>query len=100
MQRKNAESRRVFNALLCVTLRQTLITLRSCAFRFAWMQAVVVLPKTKAEFNLISALFSKMEIPTKAFSIEHLEDLGLSLMMNSANREKKVSRKSVMKKLR
>ncbi|MCX6154477.1 MAG: hypothetical protein NT007_09975 [Candidatus Kapabacteria bacterium] len=61
------------------------------------MENILVSPKNKKEFQLITDLFSKMNIKTKVLSLEEQEDLIFGEMMKEADRSQKVSRDSVMK---
>lgn len=64
------------------------------------MKAIVISPENMSDLQFISKLLKKLSIPAKVLSSEEMEDLGMSLLMNEADRTKKVSRDSIMKKLR
>ena len=64
------------------------------------MKAVLITPKTSTEFKFISDLLKKLGVSAATMSKEEFEDLGLSKLMKSADRTKKVSKDSVMKKLK
>ena len=64
------------------------------------MESILITPSTQEEFSLITHLLVRMKIKSKILSLEEKEDYGLSIMMSQVDREKKVSRDSVMKKLR
>jgi len=64
------------------------------------MDTIIVTPKDAQEFQLISDLFSKMKVKTKVLSLEEKEDLYFSELMKEADRTQKVSRDTIMKKLR
>lgn len=64
------------------------------------MKAVLITPKTNTEFKFISDLLKKLGVSASTMSKEELEDLGLSKLLKSADKSKKVSRDSVMKKLK
>ena len=64
------------------------------------MNTILVAPKDAKEFQLISDLFSKMNLKTKVLSLEEKEDLYFGELMKEADRKKKVSRDTIMKKLR
>ncbi len=64
------------------------------------MDAILVTPKDAQEFQLISDLFTRMKVQTKVLSLEEKEDLYFAELMKEADRNKKVSRNTVMKKLR
>ena len=61
---------------------------------------MVITPKNKSEMKLLSDLFKRMQIQSQLISEEIKEDLGLAMMMNEADRTEKVSRESIMAKLR
>lgn len=63
------------------------------------MKALVVTPKNDNEYKFVSELLKKLGIGLSALSQEELEDLGLSKLMHSVDRTKKVSRSEIMKKL-
>ena len=63
------------------------------------MKAVVITPHDQAELGFLSTLFKRLGISSKVMDIEEIEDLGLSKMMSEVDRTKKVSRKTIMKKL-
>jgi hypothetical protein len=64
------------------------------------MKAMVVTPKNQSEFKFLYDLLIKLGITSATMTEEELEDLGLSKMMKSVDKGKKVSRESIMKKLR
>lgn len=64
------------------------------------MSSILIQPKDAMEFQLLTALLSKMKIASTILSEEEWEDWGLSLLMNDVDRSDKVSRESVMAKLR
>ena len=64
------------------------------------MTSMVITPKNKSEMKLLSDLFKRMQIQSQLISEEIKEDLGLAMMMNEADRTEKVSRESIMAKLR
>lgn len=64
------------------------------------MKAVVITPKNKAELKFVNDLLNKLGISSSTMSEEEMEDIGLSRLMKAADRTKKVSRDSVMKKLK
>lgn len=68
--------------------------------RKKFMDTIIVTPKDAQEFQLISDLFSKMKVKTKVLSLEEKEDLYFSELMKEADRTQKVSRDTIMKKLR
>ncbi|GAB1370916.1 hypothetical protein MASR1M45_09780 [Candidatus Kapaibacterium sp.] len=64
------------------------------------MDTILVSPKDSQEFKLISELFSKMKIKTKVLSSEEKEDLYFGELMKEADRTQKVSKETIMTKLR
>ncbi|TAL66823.1 MAG: hypothetical protein EPN82_17020 [Bacteroidetes bacterium] len=60
--------------------------------------AILVTPKDKSEFNFISEFFKKTKIKSKVLSIEELEDFGLGLLMQEADRNDKANKEAVLKK--
>ena len=64
------------------------------------MDTLLVSPKDTQEFQLISDLFSRMKVKTKVLTSDEKEDIGLTELMKEADRSKKVSRGTIMKKLR
>ena len=64
------------------------------------MSAILVSAKNAKELQLIRQLLDKMNISNKVLTTTDKEDMGLSLLMNKVNRTKKVSRETIMKKLK
>lgn len=64
------------------------------------MKVMVITPKNKDEFEFINDLLNKLGISTATMSEEELEDIGLSKLLKSVDKTKKVSRKSIMQKLK
>ena len=64
------------------------------------MSSILIQPKDALEFQLLTAMLSKMKITSTILSEEEWEDWGLSLLMTDVDRSDKVSRESVMAKLR
>lgn len=64
------------------------------------MKAVVIQPKDKSELEFISNLMKKLGIRSSVLQVEDIEDLGLAQLMKEADRTKKVSRETIMKKLK
>jgi hypothetical protein len=63
------------------------------------MKAILINPQNSAEEKFISALLKKLRIASRTLSKEEMEDYGMSILMKEADRSKKVSRETVMKKL-
>lgn len=64
------------------------------------MKAIVIKTKNKNEEKFLSDLLEKLGISSDIISEEELEDLGFSRMMNNVGRNKKVSKGTIMKKLK
>jgi hypothetical protein len=64
------------------------------------MKAIVIKPKNSSEVKFLSELLKKLGITANAMDIEEIEDQGLAFLMKNADRNKKVSREDVMKKLK
>lgn len=63
------------------------------------MESIVINPRTKIEAKIITDLLEKMNISSKIITDEEKEDLGLLMMMKETDRNEKVSRDEVIKKL-
>jgi hypothetical protein len=63
------------------------------------METLLVQPKNAEELALLQTMLDKMSIGNTVISIEEKEDLGLLMLMQKADRSKRVSRDTVMKKL-
>lgn len=64
------------------------------------MKAVVITPKSQKEFKFLTDLLKKLNIISATMSEEEVEDLGLSKMLKDVDKKKKVSKESVMHKLK
>lgn len=64
------------------------------------MKAVVITPKSETEFKFINDLLKKLGISSSTFSVEEIEDMGLSKMLKAVDKTKKASKESVMNKLK
>ena len=58
---------------------------------------MVVTPKSESEFKFVSDLLKKLGISSATMTAEEMEDVGLSKMLKSVNKTKKVSRESTIK---
>ena len=63
------------------------------------MNTLLVNTKDEQELQLVQDLLSKMKIKTRILSSEEKEDIGLLGLMKEADRTKKVTRATIMKKL-
>lgn len=64
------------------------------------MKALIVKSKNPTEMKFLSDLLKKLGMSARVVDIEEVEDLGMSILMKEADRTKKVSRATIMKKLR
>jgi hypothetical protein len=64
------------------------------------MKALVITPKDAAELKFLSELLKKMGIASAEMPEDELEDLGLSQMMRTVDRSKKVSKATIVDKLK
>ena len=64
------------------------------------MKAMVITPKSQSEFKFITDLLQKLGITSATMTEEELEDVGLSKMLKGVDKTKKVSRESIMQKLK
>ena len=69
-------------------------------FYFCVLHALVVPPQSRSEFKFVSDLLKKLGISSATMTEEEMEDVGLSKMLKSVGKTKKVSRENVMRKLR
>jgi hypothetical protein len=64
------------------------------------MKALVIKSSSNSEMKFLTELLNKLGMTSQVIDIDDIEDLGLSLLMKQADRSKKVSRETVLKKLR
>ena len=64
------------------------------------MNSVLITPKSQTELKFISDLLKKMQIDSKILTDKQKENMGIAFLMNQADRNKKVSRYTIMKKLK
>jgi hypothetical protein len=64
------------------------------------MRGVVVTTKSQSEYKFLLDLFKKLGLSSAPVSEEELEDLALSKMMKAVDKKKKVSRETIMQKLK
>lgn len=64
------------------------------------MSGFIITTKSQSEYKFLFDLLKKLGIHCASLSEAEIEDLGLSHLMKKADRTKKVSRESVMRKLR
>ena len=63
------------------------------------MESIIISPKTQDEVKIIQELLDKMNISSTIITDEEKEDMGLLAMMKEVDRNDKVSRDAIMKKL-
>lgn len=63
------------------------------------MESIVINLRTKDEVKIVTELLKRMNISSKVITDEEKEDMGLLMMMKETDRNEKVSREEVMKKL-
>ncbi len=81
------------------------ITSFSCLGEFSFyyicdMKAMVITPKNQVEFKFVNDLLKKLGISSSTMTEEELEDIGLSKILKATDKTKKVSKSSVMQKLK
>ena len=64
------------------------------------MTTLLIAPKTHGELKFIEEFLRKIGVASMELSHEEKEDIGLSVLMKQANRRHKVSRETIMKKLK
>jgi 7-cyano-7-deazaguanine synthase in queuosine biosynthesis len=64
------------------------------------MKALLVKSNSQTEIKFISDLLKKLGVSTRILDTEEIEDYGMSALMKGIDRSKKVSRESVMRKLK
>ncbi len=64
------------------------------------MKGMVITAKNQDEFKFLNDLLKKLGVTSTSVTEEELEDLGLSKMLKSVDKKKKVSRESIMSKLK
>lgn len=63
------------------------------------MEALVIKSDSKKDLNKLKKLIQDMGMESTLLSNEDIEDLGLSILIEEADRNKTVSRDEIMKKL-
>ena len=64
------------------------------------MKALVVKAKNQSEMKFVTELMKKLGIESTLMDIEEVEDQAMSILMKKTDRTKKVSRETIMKKLK
>lgn len=65
-----------------------------------YMKAMVITPKSKDEFEFVNDLLKKLGISSAIMTEEELEDIGMSKLLKVVDKTKKVSKNSIMQKLK
>lgn len=64
------------------------------------MESLLITPKNKVEQKLLSDLLTKMNIKVSVLSDEDRESLGMAALLKEADRSKRVSRETILQKLK
>ncbi len=64
------------------------------------MKGILITPKSQAELKFLADLLKKLGIASATMSEEEMEDLGLSNLLKTVNKSRKVSRETIMAKLK
>ncbi len=64
------------------------------------MKALVIRDVNDKELKFLQQLLERLGLTSSTLSEEELEDMGMSILLKNVDRKDKVSRSSVMKKLR
>ena len=64
------------------------------------MKSIVITPKSETELEFISGLLKRLGVNSKVLTEEERENIGLAYLMRGVDRTKKVSKKTILKKLR
>ena len=64
------------------------------------MKAVIIKPKSATELKFINDLLKKLGVNSSTVSKEDVEDIGLSKLMRGVDKSKKVSKDSIISKLK
>lgn len=68
--------------------------------KFESMKAVIIKPKSATELKFINDLLKKLGVDSSTVSKEEIEDIGLSKAMRGVDKNKKVSKVSIVNKLK
>ena len=68
--------------------------------KFENMKAVIIKPKSATELKFINDLLKKLGVDSSTVSKEEIEDIGLSKAMRGVDKNKKVSKVSIIQKLK
>jgi hypothetical protein len=64
------------------------------------MKALLVQSSSDTEIKFISDLLKKLGVSSRLMNADEIEDYGMSVLLKEVDRSKKISRETVMKKLK
>ncbi len=64
------------------------------------MDSIIITPSNEQDLVLLASIAKKMGFKAKILTEEEKEDLGIAYLVSQADRKKKVSKETVLKKLR
>ncbi len=64
------------------------------------MKGIIISAKNQKEFKFLKELLKRLGVSSTSVTEKAMEDLGLSKMLKSLDKKKKVSRESIMNKLK
>jgi len=63
------------------------------------MESLLITPRNKVEQKLLADLLTKMNIQVSVLNDEDKESLGMAALLKEADRNKKVSKETILQKL-
>ena len=63
------------------------------------MKSIIITPRNPKEFKFLAVLLNKLAVSSRVLTATEIEYMGMSVLMKQADRSKKVSRESIMRKL-
>jgi len=63
------------------------------------MESLVVTPNSSEDLSLLKLLLEKLRFPVRVLTEDEKEDIGLGILMMEADRNERVSREEIMRKL-
>lgn len=64
------------------------------------MKTIIIQPKDEEEFKLLEKMFERMQIKIQFLSDDEKEDCGLGILMENVKTGKKISKETIMNKLK
>ena len=64
------------------------------------MKSMVLIPRSETKFKFIRDLLKKLGITNSIVTAEELEDIGLSKILKAVDKTKKVSKETILLKLK